>query len=66
MHLQNKLFKKVLGSHVRIEGNQLHASSTADSNSEKDSDSKITRFVMFEGLYTLEQPTPDPQACPAS
>jgi hypothetical protein len=46
---------------MSIDEHQLHTSSTADSSSEKDSDPKITLFLLFEGLYTLEQPKVSPK-----
>jgi hypothetical protein len=66
MDPQSGLFKKVRGSHVKITGNQIHASSMIDSSCKKDSDPEITRFVLFERLCTLEQPKLGPQARPAS
>jgi hypothetical protein len=56
MHSQSNLFKKVPGSHVRIAGNQFHAIPISYSTSEKDSDPKMTRFVLSEGLYALKRP----------
>jgi hypothetical protein len=61
-----QLSKKVLESHLRREWNQLHASPTARSGSEKDSDSKMAQFVSFEGVCALGQPKLGPQAARAS
>jgi hypothetical protein len=56
MHSQNPLFKKVPGSSVSMEENELEASLPVCSFSDRDSDRKIPRVVPYEGPDGLEQP----------
>jgi hypothetical protein len=46
---------------ARMYRNQHHASSTESSKSEKDSNLKIARFVLFEGLQASQQSKLSPQ-----
>jgi hypothetical protein len=57
-----QLFKNILEAHLRREWNQVHASPTAYSSSETDSDPQTTWLVLFEGFYPLQQQKLGPQA----